>query len=419
MGDREFKQLVHYITLRQKLEKAFTNIPEIDYGTAKSKIEKLVTIQMTYQLDKQVIDFAENNKGTAASLRKIIQKKQKFPRDEFAKLRESFPCILAGIRDYAEYIPLQPEVFDLVIIDEASQVSIAQAFPALLRAKKVLNPPDDFEEFCQSRFEVFEGHLQNGVERVTERLKDVLQELQRQGKEIEGSDLTVAVRNRIESSDSLKQLFGVIGTGTGMQEFDGTGVFLKDIRDKLKSQSQLNPDGLKIPFNFADSLLSSTNIFDASSKLLSKVDKDAVLKVGHALGKKFKPWEAVKLTSKFTKAVPILNVVSAIWEVYSKIRDDKKKVESNLKLSQFKTEIRTLLEDAVTNTAMELSGNLFDPITIMLEEARTMLVQKRAEMVSIAGQNQQGGIELDDMRSECLALYDVIYQIDQCSNKCT
>ncbi len=29
-------------------------------------------------------------------------------------------------------------MFDLLIIDEASQVSIAQAFPALLRAKKVL-----------------------------------------------------------------------------------------------------------------------------------------------------------------------------------------------------------------------------------------------------------------------------------------
>ena len=38
-------------------------------------------------------------------------------------------------KDYAEYIPLEPEIFDLVIIDEASQVSIAQAFPALLRAK--------------------------------------------------------------------------------------------------------------------------------------------------------------------------------------------------------------------------------------------------------------------------------------------
>ena len=138
MDDNAFKQLVHFISLKQKLEKAFSNIPETDYETAKSKIEKFVTIQMTYKMDERVIEFSQNSKATAATLRKIIQKKQKFPRDEFSKLRESFPCILAGIRDYAEYIPLQPEIFDLVIIDEASQVSVAQAFPALLRAKKVL-----------------------------------------------------------------------------------------------------------------------------------------------------------------------------------------------------------------------------------------------------------------------------------------
>jgi superfamily I DNA and/or RNA helicase len=48
------------------------------------------------------------------------------------------PASLQGIRDYAEYIPLEEGMFDLVIIDEASQVSVAQAFPALIRAKKVL-----------------------------------------------------------------------------------------------------------------------------------------------------------------------------------------------------------------------------------------------------------------------------------------
>ena len=46
--------------------------------------------------------------------------------------------IIAGIRDYAEYVPLERGLFDLIIIDEASQVSIAQALPAFIRAKKVL-----------------------------------------------------------------------------------------------------------------------------------------------------------------------------------------------------------------------------------------------------------------------------------------
>ncbi len=42
------------------------------------------------------------------------------------------------MRDFAEYIDLDIGMFDLIIIDEASQVSIAQAFPAIIRARKIL-----------------------------------------------------------------------------------------------------------------------------------------------------------------------------------------------------------------------------------------------------------------------------------------
>jgi hypothetical protein len=108
------------------------------YANQQSAIQDLVTVEMTYLLDGRVIDFYEQNRATAKALRDIIRSKQRFPKEEFGRLKKAFPCILAGIRDYAEYIPLQPEIFDLLIIDEASQVSIAQAFPALLRAKKIL-----------------------------------------------------------------------------------------------------------------------------------------------------------------------------------------------------------------------------------------------------------------------------------------
>jgi hypothetical protein len=72
------------------------------------------------------------------ALGKIIREKQRFPIDKFPDIQRAFPCIIAGLRDYAEFIPLEREMFDLVIIDEASQVSIAQALPAIIRAKKVL-----------------------------------------------------------------------------------------------------------------------------------------------------------------------------------------------------------------------------------------------------------------------------------------
>ncbi|MGB2627036.1 MAG: DEAD/DEAH box helicase, partial [Candidatus Acidiferrum sp.] len=135
---REYDQLLRRISLGHKLQKAFTNIPNVNYGDAQSSLEDLVTIQMTHLLDERVIEFYENHRTRASALRDVIRSKRRFPKNEFSVLKKAFPCILAGIRDYAEYIPLESEVFDLLIIDEASQVSIAQAFPALLRAKKVL-----------------------------------------------------------------------------------------------------------------------------------------------------------------------------------------------------------------------------------------------------------------------------------------
>lgn len=138
ISDLDFDRLLKYIVLKQKLNKQFTNIPFVNYLNQKKIIEDLVTTQMTYLMDKSVTNFYDNSRATAKTLRDIIKSKRRFPKREFAKLKEAFPCILAGIRDYAEYIPLEPEIFDLLIIDEASQVSIAQAFPALLRAKKVI-----------------------------------------------------------------------------------------------------------------------------------------------------------------------------------------------------------------------------------------------------------------------------------------
>ncbi len=108
------------------------------YIGKKAGIEELATTQMTYKIDERVVNFYENHKNDAKSLSGVISKKQRFDKAVFDKLKNAFPCILAGIRDFAEYIPLESDLFDIVIIDEASQVSISQAFPALLRGKKII-----------------------------------------------------------------------------------------------------------------------------------------------------------------------------------------------------------------------------------------------------------------------------------------
>lgn len=165
MSEQTFNLLIRYISLWQQIEGGFRALPSINYANNMKVMEQLVTAQMTYILDKRVLDFNKNASATAETLRLIIRGKRRFPKDEFSKLKEAFPCILASVRDYAEYIPLLPEIFDVVIIDEASQVSIAQAFPALLRGRKVLVLGDNKQfsniKAAQARTDVNKEHMNN------------------------------------------------------------------------------------------------------------------------------------------------------------------------------------------------------------------------------------------------------------------
>lgn len=138
LPEADFQKVLRYYVLGSQLREKFESVPGIDLLTRQKAIEDLVTTKVNFTMDGRLIDFYYNNAADAASIKSIIKNKQRFPKEEFSKLKSAFPCIIAGIRDYAEYIPLEPDIFDLLIIDEASQVSIAQAFPALLRAKKVL-----------------------------------------------------------------------------------------------------------------------------------------------------------------------------------------------------------------------------------------------------------------------------------------
>ncbi len=116
----------------------FSNTPNDAYNEEITTIEDLVTADMTYFLDKRIIEYTDEYAGEVQNLKTIISQKQKFPKALFQNLKKAFPCILSGIRDYAEFIPLEKDLFDIIIIDEASQVSIAQALPALIRGKQII-----------------------------------------------------------------------------------------------------------------------------------------------------------------------------------------------------------------------------------------------------------------------------------------
>lgn len=58
--------------------------------------------------------------------------------EDFKPLLEAFPCWCVTTYAVSDSLPLKPGLFDVAIIDEASQCDIASCFPILFRAKKQL-----------------------------------------------------------------------------------------------------------------------------------------------------------------------------------------------------------------------------------------------------------------------------------------
>jgi len=129
---------LQYIMELQQLRLSFASVPEFDYAGLKERLERLNTTRMNAHVDTRLVHFMENHRADARILASLISQRQKFPDEKFEAVRQSFPVIIASIREFGEYMPLMPEMFDVVVIDEGSQVSVAQALPALLRAKKVV-----------------------------------------------------------------------------------------------------------------------------------------------------------------------------------------------------------------------------------------------------------------------------------------
>lgn len=63
--------------------------------------------------------------------------------EDFKPLLEAFPCWCVTTYAVSDSLPLKPGMFDVAIIDEASQCDIASCFPILYRAKKTVVVGDD------------------------------------------------------------------------------------------------------------------------------------------------------------------------------------------------------------------------------------------------------------------------------------
>jgi len=90
---------------------------------------------------KELLSNYENRKNLLIQSKSCLTKK-KSQRDkimktiDFKPILTAFPCVCATTMEISNILPLQKEMFDIVIADESSEMDIASFLPCMYRAKK-------------------------------------------------------------------------------------------------------------------------------------------------------------------------------------------------------------------------------------------------------------------------------------------
>jgi hypothetical protein len=147
----EVKEYLSFKKKEQDITNYFKDMISDSYSRTKRDLRQINATQLSHALDTRLMKYIETQADNFAVARAALISEQQIDATTFGNLLQAFPCVLGNIRDYATYTPLKKRLFDVVIIDEASHISIAEALPALLRAKKIIILGDEKQYVCASR----------------------------------------------------------------------------------------------------------------------------------------------------------------------------------------------------------------------------------------------------------------------------
>jgi len=247
--------------------------------------------------------------------------------------------------------------------------------------------------------------VQDSVNYLEGKVGNITENLQVEGARIDSSDLGVEVAKRIEKSETLKAIFKV-----GFPKADDKSKTKEYIDQLIKQIEGMDPDisGLGIEKDIRE-MMGEKNVLVLTGKLVAKINRDVVLKIGHIIGHKFKPWDAVKLSSKFTKAVPLINLAAVVIEVIMSIRNKKKEEDTQKHLREFKEEVNLMLEKIVEETQEMLKTQILAPVEASINIGMKLLKDKKVELIEFSEKNKDLALEIESKRDECMKIYDEIY----------
>lgn len=157
--NRDVKKLMtaikkKYINWKNKSKVPHWKMAEKYYNNQNGYLESASEHIKDKYLHQLKVTILKNSDGFKAFLkglkaRRLVEREKAFNEVDFGRLLEALPIWLCNLSGLNDGLPLKKEMFDVVIVDEASQCDIATAIPALHRAKQliVVGDPNQLRHF--------------------------------------------------------------------------------------------------------------------------------------------------------------------------------------------------------------------------------------------------------------------------------
>lgn len=121
-------------TLRQQIMEAKLHYKDNTVNYIRNRIRQKLEIVRAQKQARAVLERIAHSLNKSKRAYKTFDKLKSNP-DNFEVMSSVVPVWLMSLDDASRLLPMQPNVFDYVIVDEASQCNIAYALPVMFRAK--------------------------------------------------------------------------------------------------------------------------------------------------------------------------------------------------------------------------------------------------------------------------------------------
>lgn len=115
-----------------------------DLQTAIAEHQDCMSQFLHQQLDHRLHQLLSDHRKALATLSKALRSRashtrnQRFEALDWSIITRVFPVWVVSVGDLSDSVPMTTELFDLVIVDEATQCNLPQALPALQRGKRAV-----------------------------------------------------------------------------------------------------------------------------------------------------------------------------------------------------------------------------------------------------------------------------------------